>query len=62
MDADQRAVEQASVESPPVAPRGVDEDPLAQVRSRLHELARELIRGRNRKLLIEYLMLRRVLR
>jgi hypothetical protein len=31
-------------------------------RARLHQLARELIRVRNRRLLVEYLRLRRALR
>lgn len=44
-------------ESPPVAPAGErrETDP----RARLHELALELVRTQNRRLLIEYLRLRR---
>jgi hypothetical protein len=44
-------------ESPPVAPVGErrESDP----RARLHELALELVRTQNRRLLIEYLRLRR---
>jgi hypothetical protein len=44
-------------ESPPVAPAGErrESDP----RARLHELALELVRTQNRRLLIEYLRLRR---
>ena len=50
----------APLESPPPAdqPQRVDPDP----RARLHQLARELIRTRNRRLLIEFLQLRRALR
>lgn len=45
-------------ESPPPAPmpRRVDVDP----RARLHQLAIELVRSQNRRLLVEYLRLRRV--
>lgn len=45
------------VESPPPAdqPARVEIDP----RTRLHELAMELVRTQNRRLLIEYLRLRR---
>ena len=44
-------------ESPPPAPmpRRVDVDP----RARLHRLAIELVRSQNRRLLVEYLRLRR---
>ena len=44
-------------ESPPVAPAGErrETDP----RARLHELALEFVRTQNRRLLIEYLRLRR---
>ena len=53
--ADSPAVEK--FESPPVAPAGErrETDP----RARLHELALELVRTQNRRLLIEYLRLRR---
>ena len=48
------------VESPPVAeaPAKVEADP----RTRLHELARELMRTRNRRAMMEYLRARRGLR
>jgi hypothetical protein len=51
----------ARVESPPLAAqpqRSGDPDP----RTRIHQLARELMRNRNRRLLIEFLQLRRALR
>jgi hypothetical protein len=46
------------VESPPAsaAPERREVDP----RARLHELAMELVRTQNRRLLVEYLRLRRV--
>jgi hypothetical protein len=46
-----------TVESPPPAPapQRVEYDP----RTRLHELAMELVRTQNRRLLIEYLRMRR---
>jgi hypothetical protein len=48
------------VESPPVAeaPAKIEVDP----RARLHELARELMRTRNRRVMMEYLRARRGLR
>jgi hypothetical protein len=48
----------AAFESPPAAPMParVEVDP----RARLHELAMELVRAQNRRLLVEYLRLRRV--
>jgi len=48
------------VSSPPPAqrPPAAEPDPAA----RLHELARELARSRNRRLMIEFLRLRRSLR
>ena len=50
-------MEEGAVGSPPVAPRPErrEEDP----RARLHELAIELVRTQNRRLLMEYLRLRR---
>ena len=51
----------AAIESPPPAAIPVREatpDP----RARLHQLAAELMRSRNRRLLIEFLQLRRALR
>jgi hypothetical protein len=48
-----------TVDSPPPAaqPARAEPDP----RARLHEMARELIRTRNRRVLIEYLRLRRAI-
>ena len=43
---------------PSLQPPRAEPDP----RSRLHELARELVRSQNRQLLFEYLRLRRALR
>jgi hypothetical protein len=50
----------ANFESPPpaAAPERRDYDP----RARLHELALELVRTQNRRLLVEYLRLRRAAR
>jgi hypothetical protein len=49
-----------AVSSPPPAerPAAMPPDPAA----RLHELARELVRSRNRRLMMEFLRLRRALR
>jgi hypothetical protein len=49
--------ESPEFESPPPAPiaQRVEADP----RARLHELAIELVRSQNRRLLVEYLRLRR---
>ena len=52
---------QAAIESPPPASmpaREATPDP----RARLHQLAAELMRSQNRRLLIEFLQLRRALR
>jgi hypothetical protein len=49
------------VQSPPPAQRLVDE-PQVDARAALHQLARELVRTHNRRLLIEYLRLRRAVR
>jgi hypothetical protein len=62
MDAMQLTQDLTGAQSPPAAPQPLADDPLTQVRQRLHALADELMRGRNRKLLIEYLTLRRALR
>ena len=43
--------------SPPAAARAAAEEP--DVRGRLQELARKLARARNRRLMLEYLRLRR---
>jgi hypothetical protein len=59
-DAPQAAAAAEQFESPPpaAAPERRDYDP----RARLHELALELVRTQNRRLLIEYLRLRRASR
>lgn len=49
------------VESPPVAAVAAKE-PDEEPRKRLHQLAQELGRSRNRRLLAEYLTLRRAMR
>jgi hypothetical protein len=52
-----------TVESPPPAPAPArDVQSSGDPRTRLHQLAAELIRTKNRRLLIEYLQLRRALR
>ena len=48
------------VSAPPAAERPEKREGDAIVR--LHEMARELMRARNRKLIVEYLRLRRALR
>jgi hypothetical protein len=50
----------AIVESPPAAdlPQRDEPDP----RARLHQLAAELVRSHNRRLIVEYLQLRRAMR
>jgi hypothetical protein len=50
-----------TIESPPVASAPV-RDPSTEARGRLHRLALELMQSRNRRLLIEYLQLRRLVR
>ena len=53
----------AAVESPPPSPAPArDVQSSGDPRTRLHQLAAELIRTKNRRLLIEYLQLRRALR
>jgi len=49
------------IESPPPAPMPA-RDPSPDPRARLHQLAEELVRTSNRRLLIEFLQLRRALR
>ena len=49
------------IESPPPAAQP-SRDSQPDPRARLHELAAELLRSRNRRLLIEFLQLRRALR
>jgi hypothetical protein len=51
----------APIESPPPAAQPA-RDPTDDARVRLHQLARELARTSNRRLLIEYLTLRRAMR
>ena len=51
---------QPTVESPPPAPQPPRQDP--DPRKDLHDLAAQLMRQSNRRLLIEYLRLRRSLR
>ena len=53
---------ETKVESPPVAAAPVKEAVDESPRRRLHELARELGRTQNQRLLAEYLTLRRMLR
>jgi hypothetical protein len=50
-----------AIESPPPAPQPPRES-APDPRARLHQLADELIRTRNRRALIEFLQLRRALR
>ena len=52
----------ASIESPPPAPMPARDETVDDPRTHLHRLAAELIRSHNRKLVIEYLRLRRALR
>jgi hypothetical protein len=51
----------APIESPPPAAQPAREDQ-PDPRARLHKLAQELVRNRNRRLLVEFLQLRRALR
>ena len=51
----------AVVESPPPAPAPV-RDPAPDPRAQLNKLAAQLIRAGNRRLLVEYLRLRRAMR
>ena len=50
------------VESPPPSAQPARESMDDGPRVRLHQLARELVRVQNRRLLVEYLQLRRALR
>ena len=59
---DESSTQVASVESPPPAPMPARDDTVDDPRTHLHRLAAELIRSHNRKLVIEYLRLRRALR
>jgi hypothetical protein len=56
------AAEQPAIESPPPAAAPVAQDPNVDPRRALHRLASELMRAHNRKLLVEFLQLRRALR
>jgi hypothetical protein len=51
-----------SCESPPVAAIPAQESPDDEPRRRLHQLAHELTRTHNRRLVVEYLRLRRAFR
>jgi hypothetical protein len=53
--------ERAPVQSPPPAAQPA-RDPLPDARQTLHRLADELMRAHNRRLLVEFLQLRRALR
>jgi hypothetical protein len=53
--------EAGKVESPPVAGRGI-EDAGEEPRRRLASMAQELARTQNRRLMAEYLTLRRIVR
>jgi hypothetical protein len=50
-----------TVESPPPSPAPA-RDPVPDPRHELHQLAEQLIRAGNRRLLIEYLRLRRAMK
>ncbi len=52
----------APIESPPSAPMPARNDVADDPRNHLHRLAAELIRTHNRRLVIEYLRLRRAMR
>jgi hypothetical protein len=52
--------QQRVIDSPPPAARPLKQSD-AEPRVRLHQLANELVRNRNRRLLIEFLQLRRAL-
>jgi hypothetical protein len=53
--------ETTRVESPPASSIPV-RDPAPDPRAQLHRLASELVRARNRKVLVEYLRMRRAMR
>jgi hypothetical protein len=52
----------APIESPPPAPNPPRDAGTSDPRQALHRLASELMRNHNRKLLVEFLQLRRALR
>lgn len=58
VESPEAAVQQC--ESPPAAETPVRQEP--DPRARLHELAAELVRTQNRRLIFEYLRLRRAVR
>ncbi|HEV2294560.1 MAG TPA: hypothetical protein VGR35_11950 [Tepidisphaeraceae bacterium] len=53
---------QVDVQSPPPAPMPARDETADDPRMHLHRLAAELIRTHNRRLVVEYLRLRRALR
>ena len=55
------STETTRIESPPASPIPV-RDPAPDPRAQLHKLASELVRARNRKVLVEYLRMRRAMR
>ena len=59
---DESSTHVTSIESPPPAPMPARDDIADDPRTHLHRLAAELIRSHNRKLVVEYLRLRRALR
>ena len=54
----QEQVQEEAVSSPPVAAQPEKQEG-SEARARLHELAMELIRTQNRRLMMEFLQLRR---
>jgi hypothetical protein len=52
----------AEIGAPPASPQPARPSPGDDVRARLHRIAAEFIRTRNRHLLVEFLTLRRVVR
>ena len=50
------------IDSPPASPQPVRPAPGDEARARLHRVAAELLRTRNRRLLVEFLTLRRAVR
>jgi hypothetical protein len=52
----------ATIESPPRSPQPVNAPVDDDARNRLHRLAMQLIRTQNRRLLVEFLTLRRAMR
>lgn len=52
----------AAIESPPPTPQPMNRSPDEDARGRLHRLAMQLVRTQNRRLLAEFLTLRRAMR